>query len=132
MPSCCVVGCNNWTDHPPETSFHRFPKDDAVANKWTVAIKRDNLPEKYRETSFVCSQHFRKEDYMKDLRSQLLGTPSKKTLLEDAVPSIFPHSLESLNPKRKPNKYQQLKESRDVRLSGFVFNLPMEIKHFEM
>ena len=69
---------------------------------------------------------------MKDLRSQVLGTPSKKTLLEDAVSSIFPHSLESLNPKRKPIKYQQLKESRDVRLSGFVFNLPMEIKHFEM
>ena len=63
MPSCCVVGCHNWTGHPPETSFHRFPKDDAVANKWTLAIKGDNLPEKYRETSFVCSQHFRRGLY---------------------------------------------------------------------
>ena len=109
MPSCCVVGCNNHTGSPPGISLHRFPKDDSLAEQWVAAVKRDNLPDSFRTTSFVCASHFAEESFQADFKARVLGTPSRRMLVHGAVPCVFSHAEPPA--KRQPNKLQAAKDS---------------------
>ena len=58
-------------------SFHTFPRKGDIREQWFAASKRadDFNP----DTSRICSEHFVAEDYIRDLKAELLGyTPKKK------------------------------------------------------
>ena len=58
----------------------RFPFHKATADKWVKATKIKDL--KITKNSFICSKHFRDEDFS-------VGSRVKKRILPHAVPSIF-------------------------------------------
>ncbi|XP_065223279.1 uncharacterized protein LOC135847599 isoform X1 [Planococcus citri] len=79
---CEVNGCINRTsDKKKGISFHRFPDDDVLKQKWIDLLSRDDwVPNPLGK---VCSTHFKTEEILKN--------PSAKALLiKTAVPSIFP------------------------------------------
>lgn len=82
--TCCVPGCYSNTKRDQELSFHKFPKDESMKQKWINAIKRkDFIP---GELNRVCSLHFQ---------------GGRKMDLTD-VPAIF--LLLSQPKSRKPSK----------------------------
>ena len=52
----CVPGCYSNTKGDKELSFHKFPRDVSLTEKWVNSIKgKDIIP---GEQKRVCSQHF--------------------------------------------------------------------------
>nr|XP_033817764.1 uncharacterized protein LOC117368323 [Geotrypetes seraphini] len=94
MPGCMVQGCCNSTGRSQGVSFHRFPPDGPLFQRWLEALKRkDFRPQKHH---VVCSQHFRLWDFKDDLRSRLLGACRsaadnwrRRRLKPEAVPTMF-------------------------------------------
>ncbi|OON22454.1 THAP domain protein [Opisthorchis viverrini] len=87
MPQCCFAGCHNRTDDGRGLSFFRFPRRDvARTENWVLACGRERfVPSQH---SRVCSQHFKPEDFERDIRSELLGTGHRRMRLKDtAVPT---------------------------------------------
>ncbi|XP_016664281.1 THAP domain-containing protein 4-like [Acyrthosiphon pisum] len=91
--SCCAVAsCKNYSGKAKNTgrtdlSFHRFPKDDLLLKVWSNKCRRNDVwnPSK----SFICSDHFKEDDYVRDLKSELLGyAPRVKILKTNATPSL--------------------------------------------
>ncbi|XP_049874047.1 THAP domain-containing protein 1-like [Pectinophora gossypiella] len=83
--ACVAAGCMSrmgvLSESDQKISFHRFPKDPNLRNKWIQNMKRDNWrPSPY---SRLCSLHF-------DVSCYRAGYTSK-TLHSDAVPTIFSH-----------------------------------------
>ncbi len=54
--TCCVPGCYNNTKKNKEFSFHKFPKDKVLKEKWINAIKRKEFVSS--DSHRVCSKHF--------------------------------------------------------------------------
>ena len=54
--TCCVPGSNSNSKWNKELSFHKFPRDIGLREKWVNSVKKkDFIPgEQHR----VCSQHF--------------------------------------------------------------------------
>lgn len=87
MPSTCsVVGCNTW-DRPKDVVYHRFPKEKRARKEWVVLCgnKRVNFL-----TARICSIHFEKTDYERNLKYEMLNLPVPRrlrNLKKDAIPS---------------------------------------------
>lgn len=65
--------------------YHRFPKNVSVQRSWISRCKReDNINV---DSARICSDHFLADDYVRDLKNELLGLPVRKRLKPDAVPS---------------------------------------------
>ena len=68
---CAAYGCNSGyaTNKSNESvSFHAFPKDPELRDKWIRAISRqDYVPTKY---SRICSRHFHDTDFV-ELRTDM-------------------------------------------------------------
>ncbi|GAA6094497.1 zinc finger protein 391-like isoform X2 [Tachysurus ichikawai] len=97
---CSVPGCGKRKQAKVKgVVFHRFPeKDLELCSKWLAAIgKVVNKTEKKYAYLRVCSQHFRPDDYERDLKAELLGCPPKKVLKKTAIPTLF-------QTKRKPGR----------------------------
>ncbi|CAH1378374.1 unnamed protein product, partial [Tenebrio molitor] len=46
--SCCAYGCTNRQKKGTNISFHSFPTDSTLRQKWIIALKRDKfIPSKY-------------------------------------------------------------------------------------
>ena len=94
MPtSCSAYNCTNYHFKGTEKIFHRFPLNNTeLCKKWIVASKRDDFVPS--NASFICSDHFAKEDY--------LFSNSKK-LKPNSIPSKFnfPVHLQPSGTKRK-------------------------------
>jgi hypothetical protein len=89
---CAAAVCKNRKDSGE--TFHAFPKDKSMSDKWVVASKRnDKVNQIFKKvnpvTAHFCSAHFLAEDYERDLYAELTGKPSKKRLKKSAVPSRF-------------------------------------------
>lgn len=85
--TCAVAACNSPID-PGVIVYHRFPKDPEVADQWYKACRR---ADRFNfSVAVVCSNHFTAEDYVRDIRNELLGLPIRKArhLKENAVPSL--------------------------------------------
>ncbi len=80
---CGVADCPN--PKGTEISYHRVPKKADVKAKWIVACKRAGSVN--WNSALVCSTHFTEEDFVRDLRNELLGLPLWRMLKEGAVPS---------------------------------------------
>jgi THAP domain len=63
---------------------YRFPKDSEIRQQWLFIIISNNLARggEIREESKICSQHFRKDDYV--LKH------GRRILKDYAIPTIFP------------------------------------------
>ena len=90
MPYCIAFNCYNSIDKQcPAVSFHRFPvKNKPLWKHWEAALKLKDIPIQ-DQNARVCSEHFPESCYTPNLQQRLLGIASKRTLLPDAVPSIF-------------------------------------------
>lgn len=90
---CVAYGCNNRKKKTEDVgrtiSFHRFPTDPNLREKWIRAIRRDNWQPSNH--SRICSDHFKESEYD-------LSSPFRKYLNKDAVPSVirtFPPHLQA-------------------------------------
>ncbi|XP_046984197.1 uncharacterized protein LOC124554170 [Schistocerca americana] len=70
----------------PGVVCHSFPKDEHLRREWIARCRRPDLINV--RTARVCSVHFRPEDYVRDLRNELLGLPLRKKLVPTAIPSL--------------------------------------------
>lgn len=90
---CVAMGCSNTNASEPEgISLFLWPKDPAVAQTWTLAVKKTRKGWQPTSTSVLCSVHFTKESFEEGplLRAEL-GIPTKRprVLKKEATPTIF-------------------------------------------
>ncbi|MCI4377041.1 hypothetical protein PGIGA_G00198910 [Pangasianodon gigas] len=123
---CSVRGCGKRNQaKAKDVVIHRFPeKDLELCSKWLAAIgKVVNKTERKYASFRVCSQHFRPDDYERDLKAELLGCPPKKVLKKTAIPSIFqtkrkPGRRPSHTPKKSQPEVSSEKENAPTALSA--------------
>ncbi|XP_060731216.1 zinc finger protein 675-like isoform X1 [Tachysurus vachellii] len=120
---CSVPGCGKRKQAKVKgVVFHRFPeKDLELCSKWLAAIgKVVNKTEKKYASLRVCSQHFRPDDYERDLKAELLGCPPKKVLKKTAIPTLFQTKRK---PGRRPSQIHN-KSQPEVKVSSGKENAP--------
>ncbi|VVD04861.1 unnamed protein product [Leptidea sinapis] len=80
MVNCSVVTCGvNHKNNPENCTFHRFPLDPVVREKWLILIGRvDWTP---RKSSTICSKHF-PDLYKRKIRMNTI-------LVKGALPTLF-------------------------------------------
>ncbi|XP_040573997.1 uncharacterized protein [Lepeophtheirus salmonis] len=80
---CSVIGC----EHRGPVSYHRFPKDLSVRQKWIQFCKRG--PALNPESARVCGLHFTERDFEKHVEREHLGPSfNKRRLRRESVPSV--------------------------------------------
>jgi len=107
MPGCAVAGCSNWHGKASCTdealSFHRFPKDEALRKVW---INRCCRKDEFNvDCTRICSKHFDDDCFIRDMRNELLGQPSRRILKDDAIPSR--HLPYKTSPVKSPSRAQR-------------------------
>lgn len=101
---CAVTNCNvnnKGKGFTLKKQFFRFPKDENVCSIWVNVCKRaDTFNIK---TSRICSLHFDKDSYVRNLKYELLGgTPIKQRLLKpNGIPTLNLPMEKLVNPERK-------------------------------
>lgn len=70
---CNVAICNNSYANTKGQGimFHSFPKDASIRKLWVNKCRRDGTWNP--DSCTICSQHFAEKDYVRDLKSELLG-----------------------------------------------------------
>jgi len=113
---CVAADCSTTTGMG--YSMHRFPNDESLRRRWISAVKQQRKDwDGPSTTSLLCSKHFMKDSYMKTGKQYCddFGIPAQKRLKSDAVPTIFPRSIdryvESTTPRSRP-----LSERRALRI----------------
>ncbi|XP_074502270.1 uncharacterized protein LOC141773958 isoform X1 [Sebastes fasciatus] len=105
MPDfCSAFGCSNERNAKTKEqgiTFHRFPKDKAKRQSWTLAMKRKDFEPNDR--SVVCSLHFKSEDFDKT---------GQTTRLREGVTPSFPYRLRKVP--RSSRSHKAAAESPDV------------------
>ncbi|KAL3275702.1 hypothetical protein HHI36_020452 [Cryptolaemus montrouzieri] len=114
---CVVRGCENTyavKRSGMDITFHSFPKSkdkvsEMVRNEWINRCNKNTVfnPDKSR----ICSMHFTKEDYERDLKNELLGLPIRKLLKKTAIPSVHMGRILPL----QPDDYEELLDSFENR-----------------
>ena len=123
MPRCCVAaGCN--TKNGMGYSLHGFPQDEALRKKWVRAVKRQRSNwEGPSSSSQLCSKHF--EDYCFVTEGfryrEAMGVPTVKRLKPDAVPTIFPRSIDYLESTSSTPTSRPLSEQRKQRSVSMLY-----------
>ncbi|KAL4135708.1 hypothetical protein QTP88_007303 [Uroleucon formosanum] len=90
--SCAVATCVNYAgkvkrDGNTNISFYRFPKDPEFQKKWTLKCRRGDIMNP--GISYMCSEHFSDDAYIRDLKAELLEyTPKFRKLKPDAIPTL--------------------------------------------
>ncbi|TNN19260.1 Transcriptional repressor p66-beta isoform 3 [Schistosoma japonicum] len=110
MPQCCFAGCHNRTDDGRGLSFFRFPRRDAERTAcWIKACgRKEFVPSQH---SRVCSQHFKYDDFERDIRSELMVIGHKRLRLkETAVPC--PSSVIMQSDIKYPKSYKPIPDSK--------------------
>ncbi|CAG4915114.1 unnamed protein product [Colias eurytheme] len=74
MPNCAVINCRNSTTVSgrvnEDVSFHRFPRNPNIKEKWIEATGHNNwFPTKF---STICSKHFSESSFVKGKKLRLL------------------------------------------------------------
>ena len=112
MPHCCAVNCSNQPSQNSNTSYHRLPKDEALAKVWKNKINRTQLPNQV----YLCSEHFEESCFDKswDIKQSLMSPGSKKSrkLLKGSVPTIFPHK--QVNVRASSENRSSKKQQKEV------------------
>ena len=85
---CAIATCRNRGKLNGDRilTYHRFPCDKTLRRRWVHLCRRADSFKP--ENSCVCSDHFDNNNYMRDLKAELLGLPPKLKLKDDAEPHI--------------------------------------------
>ena len=136
MPTCVAYGCtNNTSDEGRDKtlSFHSFPlSDKTLLGEWLDNLKRgksddskknatNKVTKPWKPTihSRICSVHFTKECFIKNMYNDLLkleGRSAKKCkriLKPGAVPTIFVHKKQTAKRRNTENRLEN-KARREV------------------
>ena len=89
---CSVPGCSCSAQKQPYLSFHSFPVDSDLRQRWIRWEEGLNFVIK-KGSTHVCSLHFTSEDYISGC--------SVSRLIPGAVPSLFPWNNFTSHPKRE-------------------------------
>ncbi|XP_055846078.1 uncharacterized protein LOC129912023 [Episyrphus balteatus] len=85
MGVCAVFDCKNDSEKKltHDTSFHLFPKDPQLREKWVAFCKTTTIV----RASRICSLHFKEDDFENNIKYQM-GFASIRILLKTAVPTV--------------------------------------------
>lgn len=88
MPNCAAADCKNKSDNSSKLgiSFHIFPKEPSLCKTWIHFCKR--LDSFNTQTARLCSEHFKADDFERDLRAELLNIPKRSLLKTGAIPTV--------------------------------------------
>ncbi|EFA11760.1 Transposable element P transposase-like Protein [Tribolium castaneum] len=92
--------------------YHSFPKGKDLVSKTIFQewVRRCRRGDKWNpKTSQICSEHYRVNDYERDLQHELLGSPLRRKLKKTAVPTI---NLPSCENQSKGDKIQSERDER--------------------
>lgn len=88
MPQCLVKTCGNYhgkTRGTRSVIYHMLPTNPFLYEKWVeLCTTKKNF--KVNAHVRVCSDHFSKNCYQRDLQHELLGLPSRRRLIPGALP----------------------------------------------
>ena len=117
MPRRCVAAdCN--TKSGMGYSLHGFPQDEVLRKKWVRAVKRQRSNwEGPSSSSQLCSKHFEDHCFVTEgvRYREAMGVPTVKRLKPDAVPTIFPRSIDYLESTSSTPTSRPLSERRRQR-----------------
>ena len=117
MPRRCVAAdCN--TKSGMGYSLHGFPQDEVLRKKWVRTVKRQrNNWEGPSSSSQLCSKHFEDHCFVTEgvRYREAMGVPTVKRLKPDAVPTIFPRSIDYLESTSSTPTSRPLSERRRQR-----------------
>ncbi|XP_063834368.1 THAP domain-containing protein 1-like [Ostrinia nubilalis] len=86
MVNCCIIGCKSRSERKePNITFHRFPNEPSLRNKWTECTGRVHWhPSQH---SRICSRHFESRCFQAKKKGIFLRQSAKPTLfIHDTVP----------------------------------------------
>ena len=90
MPLCAVPTCDNSSSRKVKAvnakGWHTIPSDQILRTKWMVAVRR-KPPYPDDEYIQLCGLHFEDDCFERDFNAELMNTPKRFKLNEDAVPS---------------------------------------------
>ena len=76
MPRYAAIGCVNSSGKNPSLSFHQIPsnKRKEIRQEWLRRIKRGQN-EKYlpEDSTLICSEHFEKDCFERDLQVSFIN-----------------------------------------------------------
>jgi hypothetical protein len=83
--TCSVASCKKPTaEARASVALHRVPANPEMRAKWSEACKKELHPQ-----GRVCSRHFTKDDYDRNMMSEFMGSKVKRNLKSIAIPSVF-------------------------------------------
>ncbi|KAI8487036.1 hypothetical protein Bbelb_352960 [Branchiostoma belcheri] len=117
MPVRCVAGyCSNSSENK-DVSFHTFPKDPVLREKWAKQVNRTRVNWSPSERSVLCSAHFEAHhfDARPALKEKLgFAVRCKRVLLQTAIPTIFPRGEPAATPPEKPRTSRAVEKRRNA------------------
>lgn len=89
MVRCAIQNSKNYHDKKGSQvglSFFTFPKQVDLRITWIIACRRED---KFNpDSTRVCSDHFDLNDYVRDLRSELMCVVCRRQLIAEASPHV--------------------------------------------
>jgi len=108
MVSCAISTCKNTVHNcknDTEILFHRFPKDQILAQQWEAICKRGDKKINVSNAR-ICSRHFCSEDYERVLRAELTRSTPRRILKPIAKPSQGLPLKEDIRPTKRKIRMQ--------------------------
>ncbi|XP_076296541.1 uncharacterized protein LOC143216874 [Lasioglossum baleicum] len=81
VQTCCIKNCKERQNRDKNISFHKFPKNPELREKWIKAINRKDFEPSVH--SRICSKHFEKDCFVGNAWS------TKRNLKYDALPCVL-------------------------------------------
>ncbi|XP_064421647.1 uncharacterized protein LOC102345197 [Latimeria chalumnae] len=103
---CSVFGCSSHEKTGPDITFHRFPRNEELKEKWIRFCNRRGRGkrEKWKPHRFsvVCSAHFTSDQYAWNWEvMKSLGYSSRKRLKPEALPTLYQGSEEQQDKEKR-------------------------------
>ena len=109
MPShCSVVICKS----PQDASYFKFPSDPALCKRWERACRR--LKPLNTKNARVCDRHFQPEDFVRDLKNELLNRSIKKKLKPGVAPTVNLRPNEKVRQESAKDKAAAARERKKI------------------
>lgn len=91
MPQICSVAACRITPERAKNlmqkvAYYCFPKDEKIRDIWIKQCKRKDKINV--QSGRVCSLHFRKKDFERDFRNELLNLPQRLKLKKGSIPRL--------------------------------------------
>lgn len=105
MVYCCVPFCHSDAKKTADVSFHEFPSNLPLREKWLTAIARkDFVPNSNSPSSVVCSRHFKEHEFMTGVKRRRLKPGVVPSIFNDCFPSLVPALADSAMTTRKRSR----------------------------